>query len=176
MSILPKKGFECTVGVYDKGLRLDKFIQQKSNLNYSLIQKLIKKNQFAIKKVDASINRNLMNSRILDEMDVVFSFCKFEDLKTECKKEMEPSDFIKKLVIFDSKDFFAIHKPAGLASHWGKGHEENHLERHLYSFAPEAKLLHRIDAQASGLLLVAKQRLAAQRLLSMELEKTVSPG
>lgn len=65
-------------------------------------------------------------------------------------------------VIYEDDDLLAVDKPTGLAVHGGSGVQHGVIER-LRSSRPEAKfleLVHRIDRETSGVLLIAKRRAA----------------
>lgn len=73
-------------------------------------------------------------------------------------------------ILYETREMLIVEKPAGLAVHGSKGHEEDHLlgriqallhERRIsYSVAP----VHRLDLETSGPILFAKGRQAAGRL------------
>lgn len=65
-------------------------------------------------------------------------------------------------VLFEDEHVLAVDKPAGLAVHGGSGIAHGAIER-LRSARPEAKfleLVHRLDRETSGVLLLAKKRAA----------------
>jgi 23S rRNA pseudouridine955/2504/2580 synthase len=74
---------------------------------------------------------------------------------------------LQRMIIFENEFFFALNKPAGLAVQSGvkismcvdtliKSHPE-----------PECRLVHRLDKDTSGILLVAKNRESAQKLTKL---------
>lgn len=73
-------------------------------------------------------------------------------------------------ILYETREMLIVDKPAGLAVHGSKGHEQDHLlgriqallhERRVsYSVAP----VHRLDLETSGPILFAKGRQAAGRL------------
>lgn len=73
-------------------------------------------------------------------------------------------------ILFESRELLVVFKPAGLATHRGKGHEEDNLlervrelmkkRRAPFTVAP----VHRLDAGTSGPVLFAKGRRAAALL------------
>jgi len=72
----------------------------------------------------------------------------------------------KPTVLFEDEAFIAIDKPAGLAVHGGSGISLGLIEE-LRAARPEApflELVHRIDRETSGVLLVAKRRAALTSL------------
>jgi 23S rRNA pseudouridine955/2504/2580 synthase len=65
-------------------------------------------------------------------------------------------------VIYEDDDLLAVDKPVGMAVHGGSGVSHGVIER-LRATRPQAKfleLVHRIDRETSGLLLIAKRRAA----------------
>lgn len=69
-------------------------------------------------------------------------------------------------VVFEDEAFLAIHKPAGVAVHGGSGVSFGVIEQ-LRQARPQARLLelvHRLDRETSGLLLIAKKKSALKVL------------
>ncbi|MFZ3129406.1 MAG: RluA family pseudouridine synthase, partial [Rhodoferax sp.] len=69
-------------------------------------------------------------------------------------------------VLFEDDSFLAINKPAGVAVHGGSGVSFGVIEQ-LRMARPQAKfleLVHRLDRETSGILLVAKKRSALKNL------------
>lgn len=69
-------------------------------------------------------------------------------------------------VVFEDEHLLAIDKPAGVAVHGGSGVSFGVIEqlRRARPAAPFLELVHRLDRETSGLLLVAKKRSALTRL------------
>ncbi|QOL20351.1 RluA family pseudouridine synthase [Candidatus Bodocaedibacter vickermanii] len=81
---------------------------------------------------------------------------------TPSQSELEA---FKATIIFENDDFIVLNKPAGLAVQGGstiKKHVDG-LVRALYPDNPP-KLVHRLDRETSGLLMLAKTHLMAQKL------------
>ena len=74
--------------------------------------------------------------------------------------DAEPAPHFKLPILFEDDAFLAIDKPAGLAVHGGSGVAHGVIES-LRAMRPEARfleLVHRLDRDTSGVLLVAKKR------------------
>lgn len=73
-------------------------------------------------------------------------------------------------ILYETRELMVIHKPAGLAIHRGKGHEEDNLQGRLEALMQARKApfavapVHRLDLETSGPVLFAKGRQAAARL------------
>jgi 23S rRNA pseudouridine955/2504/2580 synthase len=76
----------------------------------------------------------------------------------------EETEFVRSLVIHSDKDAFVLNKPPGLATQGGTK-TTNHLDRLLDGLADAAgnrpKLVHRLDKDTSGALLVARSARSA---------------
>jgi 23S rRNA pseudouridine955/2504/2580 synthase len=74
--------------------------------------------------------------------------------------------FIAKAVIYEDRDLFVINKPAGVAVHGGSGLSHGVIEtlRAMHPELKELELVHRLDRDTSGCLLVAKRRAALREL------------
>lgn len=85
-------------------------------------------------------------------------------------------------VVFEDDEMLVLNKPAGWVVHPGPGHEEGTLVHALLHHCPDLKgiggevrpgIVHRLDRDTSGLLVVAKSELAHRRLVEMFKERSV---
>jgi 23S rRNA pseudouridine1911/1915/1917 synthase len=82
-------------------------------------------------------------------------------------------------IVHEDGDILVINKPAGLVVHPGAGNPQGTLLNALLSHAPElarlprAGIVHRLDKDTSGLLVVAKTERARQRLIEQLQEHAV---
>ena len=67
---------------------------------------------------------------------------------------------LEQAIVFEDKQLIALNKPAGIAVHGGSGLNFGVIEafRQLRPQAKEMELVHRLDRDTSGLLLIAKRR------------------
>lgn len=82
---------------------------------------------------------------------------------------VQPSDleFLRSITLFEDKDVIVLNKPFGLAVQGGSGtyrHVDGMLEALRGKDGQKPRLVHRIDKDTAGCLLVAKSRLAASVL------------
>lgn len=80
-----------------------------------------------------------------------------------------PSDraFLESLILHEDRETFVFNKPAGLAVQGGSGltrHVDGMLEAFRDAKGQKPRLVHRIDRDTSGILVVARTRLAAEKL------------
>jgi 23S rRNA pseudouridine955/2504/2580 synthase len=89
------------------------------------------------------------------------------------RDETVPAPHFKLPILHEDDALIAIDKPSGLAVHGGSGVAHGVIES-LRSMRPEAKFLelaHRLDRETSGVLLVAKKRVALVALHEMMRER-----
>ena len=94
---------------------------------------------------------------------------------------LEPED-IPLDVIFENKDLLVINKPAGMVVHPSAGHETGTLVHAVLAHAPDIQgiggerrpgVVHRLDKDTSGLILMAKNDQAFQKLQGQFTQRTV---
>jgi len=97
--------------------------------------------------------------------------------KIDIEPEAIPLD-----VLFADEDLIVINKPAGLVVHPGAGHREHTLVNALLHHFPKLSgiggkerpgIVHRLDKETSGCLVVAKNDMAHQGLSAQFAERTV---
>ncbi|MFK5984459.1 MAG: RluA family pseudouridine synthase [Pseudomonadota bacterium] len=87
-------------------------------------------------------------------------------VKTAEKTTHTPSssliDLIKNSILFENKQLLVVNKPSGLAVHGGSGINHGLIEtlRYMYPEQSFLELVHRLDRDTSGCILIAKQRSA----------------
>lgn len=72
-------------------------------------------------------------------------------------------------ILFEDENFLILNKPAGFAVHGGSGISSGVIEglRLIRPNAPSLELVHRLDKDTSGCLLIAKKRSALRQLHEM---------
>jgi 23S rRNA pseudouridine955/2504/2580 synthase len=77
------------------------------------------------------------------------------------------ADFLRSILLHEDDEVFVFNKPAGLAVQGGSGltrHVDAMLEALRDKKGQKPRLVHRLDRDTSGVLVVARTRLAAQKL------------
>ena len=147
------------------GTRVDRFLKKKfSNVPQSLFEKNLRKKKITVncKKV-----KNLYKLRIKDVVDI---YTRFLVKKTISKKKNFSSinDFneIKKNFIFECEDYCILNKPYGYASQDGSKVKKNIIDI-LKTSSKNYYMVHRLDKETSGLMLLAKNRYHAIKFSEM---------
>ncbi len=160
--------FSIKVDKNFSGLRLDKFLCKKFDIPFGLAQKLVREKKVKLngKKADSSYK-----IQELDQVEI------FADLKTRFEKKSKTIKIsVEKLkqflswVIFEDDNLVAINKPSGLATQGGSG-----IKISVDDFVKEKKwhLVHRLDKDTSGILLIAKNKESFEVLTKSFKAKTI---
>lgn len=107
-----------------------------------------------------------------------------DDLSVELRPTPQSQAFkaeaIRLDIVYEDDHFLVVNKPAGLVVHPAPGNWTGTLLNGLLahdaqaSFLPRAGIVHRLDKDTSGLMVVARQRQAMDRLVAMIAARTVS--
>ena len=148
----------------DNNLRIDIFLSEKIKfLTRSFIKKLIEAKQLKINnKIITSASTKVKTS---DKIKINI-INKFEEKLVPKKINLD--------IVYEDKDILLINKPKGMVVHPGAGNFENTLANALaYKYKSNLSdvngklrpgIVHRIDKDTSGLLVVAKNNLAHSNL------------
>ena len=91
------------------------------------------------------------------------------------REDQTPAPHFRMPVLFEDEALLALDKPAGIAVHGGSGVAHGAIES-LRSMRPEARyleLVHRLDRETSGVLLIAKKRSALVALHAMLRDRAI---
>ncbi|MGH8103773.1 MAG: pseudouridine synthase [bacterium] len=152
--------------------RLDKVIQKRLGAAFSRAraQKLIESGAVTVngrpKEADYRVRER-------DEVEIQSSMSKIQSEEREAPKA---DDRIPCDILFQDEDIAVVHKPAGVATHPGAGHFNDTLVSalrarldHLSSYGAPLRpgIVHRLDMDTSGLLVVAKSDSAYLKIVAM---------
>lgn len=147
--------FEFTVEESDCGLRIDKFLSSKlSILTRSAVQKNIDSHN--VKVNSSAVNKNY-KCRLNDRVEIVIP----DAVELETKAENIPLD-----IVYEDDDLLVVNKPKGMVVHPANGNWSGTLVNALLYHCRDSLsgingvirpgIVHRIDKDTSGLLIVAK--------------------
>ena len=151
--------------------RLDKWFKNKViNLPHSLIEKIIRKNKIKVNKKKTKSSYRLQTGDLIEIYDI--SKFKPVDKKEKIKylpkkKEIGTYD---DYVIEDNENFIVINKPTGIPVQSGTKSFKNIidiLKNTRYFENSKPFIVHRLDKETSGVLIIAKNRKHAQLFTSL---------
>ena len=155
----------------DQDSRLDKqFLQNVINLPHSLIEKIIRNNKIKVNKKKTKSSYRVQTGDIIEVYDIL----KFKPIEKEKKIKYIPkkSEIGKydDYVIEDNENFIVINKPSGIAVQAGTKSFKNivdAIKNTKYFENSKPYIVHRIDKETSGILIIAKNRKFAQLFTSL---------
>ena len=171
---MPKKinkPLELIVNADDTGMRLDLFLSAKI-LDYSrsFFQKLIKNGNVSVDKIVNKIPKKTLSSGMIIDINW--------PIERNC--EIPKGESFSYTILFEDDDLIVIDKPSGIVVHPAAGNWDGTIVNALIGrdssfidkFADETDvfdvqrpgIVHRLDKDTSGCLVIAKNILSRQRL------------
>lgn len=158
-----------TIGDDETDVRLDRWLKRHfSDLTQGQVEKLCRTGQVRVDGGRVKPNTRLTTGqtvRVPPLPDKPTGGTADAPWKAYQKDDVD-ADFIRSLIIYQDSELIALNKPAGLAVQGGtntKRHVDGMLD-HLQDGPHRPKLVHRLDRDTSGVLLIAKTPAAAARL------------
>ena len=157
------------IKIEEKQSRIDSYLIEKLDYSRSKVQKLIKEGYIKVN------NNKIKNSYKLKENDII----KIEDYEENCDILPEKIDLN---IVYEDDDLIVVNKPNHMVVHPAIGHYSGTLVNGLmyYSKLSDVNgefrpgIVHRIDADTTGLLMVAKNNNAHIKLAEQLKEKTTT--
>ncbi len=161
-----------TINEETKGMRIDKYLVEKLDISRAVIQKLIKEEKINVNGNQVKANHKLA---LLDEVNVL-------EIKQEQKAiEAEKMDLD---IVYEDEDVIVVNKPSNMVVHPAVGNFSGTLVNGLIYHTKNLStvsgddvrpgIVHRIDKDTSGLLMVAKNNNAHEKLAEQLRDKTTT--
>lgn len=158
---------ELEVTQSENEMRLDRWLKSHvPNLTQGLLQKHLRRGVIRLDGKKVKHNDRVSQGQMV-------RFPEYNDLDEPAPKAVmrlneQQMQFAKSLIIAQTADWLAINKPSGLAVQGGSGVKqcvEDYFSAWQSSKSDEPlRLVHRLDKDTSGVLIIAKTRTAAQEL------------
>lgn len=151
-------------------IRLDKFLSENTDYSRSLIAKMIDNELILVNNMLAKVSYKVKEN---DEIEIL------RDLNIE--QNIEPVK-MNLDIIFEDEHLMVINKPSGLVVHPGSGNYDNTLVNGLLYYTKNLSdinsnirpgIVHRLDKDTSGLMIVAKTNKAHELLAEGFKNKTI---
>ncbi len=151
------------VDAADDGIRLDRWFRRRwPHLSQGQIQKLARSGQIRVDGARAKADMRLAGGAQVRVPPLP------EPPPRDMRRQLSPADvaFAHSLVLYEDDDVLALNKPAGLAVQGGTK-TERHIDGLLSAWGEDLarpRLVHRLDRDTSGVLVLGKSPAAAARL------------
>ena len=152
----------------EENSRADKIVRMVcTNLGFGLLQKLFRKGRIKIN------GEKTAPSDRVKQGDIVIIHADINENAPARNFNAENFEKLRSLIIFENDDFFAINKPAKLAVQGGTKIKFC-VDNLIKSYADfDCRLVHRLDKETSGALLIAKNRKSSQYLTELFRENKI---
>ncbi len=162
------------IEVSEQETRLDKYLSREyPEFSRTYLQKLIENNHILINNLKSKASQRLNPG---DEIRIVIP-------------PAEPTDLIPELlnlqITYEDNDLIVVNKPAGLTVYPAPGHSSHTLVNGLLAYYPQLAefgnslrpgIVHRLDKDTSGLMVIAKNYGAQQNLINQFKSRLVGKG
>src|SRR5262245_55119251 len=153
----------------EAGLRLDRWFRAHfPEVGYSYLQKLLRSGQVRVDAKRVTANARLEAGQQVRVPAVVRQPPKAKpSLTPPMGLSKADRDFIERMILFEDDHVMVLNKPFGIAVQGGTGtkrHIDGLLAAMADRFGGRPRLVHRLDRDTTGVLLIAKHRDAAAKL------------
>jgi 23S rRNA pseudouridine955/2504/2580 synthase len=163
---LPTKVQTVFVTADENNMRVDRFLEARfPGLSFSHIQRIVRKGELRVNGKRADSKDRLEEGQSVRIPPLRLDTPKGAGPLSEAAAKTLQA--LKEMTIFEDADVLVLNKPAGLAVQGGSGITRNvdqMLEVMRDAKGQKPRLVHRLDRETSGCLLVAKTRFAATAL------------
>jgi 23S rRNA pseudouridine955/2504/2580 synthase len=150
----------------EAGMRLDRFLVARfPQLAFTHIQRIVRKGELRVNG-----KRAKPNERLEAGFAVRIPPLKLEERKPSTRspaQDQGDAAFLKSIMLYEDKDVLVLNKPMGLAVQGGSGtvrHVDGMLDALRDTEGQKPRLVHRLDKDTAGCLVIAKTRFAATTL------------
>src|SRR4051794_1816883 len=164
---LPTKVQTVVVTADENNMRVDRFLEARfPGLSFSHIQRIVRKGELRVngKRADSKDRLEEGQSVRIPPLRLDAPKAAPGSLSEAAQKTLQA---LKDMILFEDADVMVLNKPAGLAVQGGSGITRNvddMLEVMRDAKGQKPRLVHRLDRETSGCLLIAKTRFAATAL------------
>ncbi|WP_407175219.1 RluA family pseudouridine synthase [Bradyrhizobium sp. STM 3562] len=163
---LPTKVQTVVVTADEDNMRVDRFLEARfPGLSFSHIQRIVRKGELRVNGKRADSKDRLQAGQSVRIPPLRLDAPKLAGAWSEAEQKTLAA--LKEMTLFEDDDVLVLNKPAGLAVQGGSGttrHVDQMLEVMRDAKGQKPRLVHRLDKETAGCLLVAKTRFAATAL------------
>lgn len=154
-----------TVSSKEDGVRLDRWIKRRLPITQGQIEKLLRTGQIRVEGGRAKANTRLEAGMMVRLPPVSEGHAVHKSGTSS--RDSRALDFLKPLILYQDDDLIALNKPAGIAVQGGSKQGPRHIDGMLDVLGDgeyRPRLVHRLDKETSGVLVIARHPAAAARL------------
>jgi 23S rRNA pseudouridine955/2504/2580 synthase len=165
-ALMPTSVQNVAVTADENGMRVDRFFEARfPSLSFSHIQRVIRKGEVRVNGKRTQPKNRLEAGQTVRIPPLRLDAPKPRSAGSEA--EQKTRAFLKSMTLYEDADVLVLNKPMGLAVQGGSGttrHLDGMLDVMRDAHGQRPRLVHRLDKDTAGCLLVAKTRFAASAL------------
>src|SRR4029077_6593428 len=163
---LPTKVQTVVVTADENNMRVDRVLEARfPGLSFSHIQRIVRKGELRVNGKRADSKDRLEEGQSVRIPPLKLDAPRHATQLSEAGAKTLAA--LKEMTLYEDDDVMVLNKPAGLAVQGGSGttrHVDQMLEVMRDAKGQKPRLVHRLDKETSGCLLIAKTRFAASAL------------
>ncbi len=167
---------QITVGEDEAGMRLDRWFKAHyPGLGFGHLQKLLRSGQVRLDGGRAKADTRVAPGQMVRVPPIEADHKGGGPLTARTMRDQSDGDLLAKMLIHEDDKVFVFNKPSALAVQGGSGVNrsvDSMLEAWRNRKGEKPRLVHRLDRDTSGVLVVARTRLAAVKLTEAFRERT----
>ncbi len=161
-----------TVTAKEGGVRLDRWVKRRMPMTQGQLEKLLRTGQIRVDGARAKANTRLETGMAVRLPPYDHGSAEARGHARSGKKKLDTRAlaYLQPLILHEDEDMFILNKPAGIAVQGGTGQGGRHIDGMLDALSDgehRPRLVHRLDKETSGLLIIARHPAAAARLGDM---------
>jgi 23S rRNA pseudouridine955/2504/2580 synthase len=150
----------------DSDIRLDRwFARHFPDVGQAQLQKALRNKLVKVDGKRAEAGQRVQTGQEIKHPEFV------ESVRPKAGVSKQDADWIRSMVMYEDESIIVLNKPSGLATQGGSGLGDQHIDAFLPALADKngksPKLVHRLDKDTSGILLLARDAKSADILMKM---------
>ncbi|HEU4986540.1 MAG TPA: RluA family pseudouridine synthase, partial [Rhizobiaceae bacterium] len=159
---------QIPVEAEEAGMRLDRWFKvHYPGLGFGQLQKLLRSGQVRVDGGRAKSDTRIQPGQVIRVPPLAVDRKGDDQTTMRTIRDRGDAEVLAQMLIHEDPKVFVFNKPAGLAVQGGSGvnrHVDGMLEAWRNKKGEKPRLVHRLDRDTSGVLVVARTRLAAMKL------------
>jgi 23S rRNA pseudouridine955/2504/2580 synthase len=149
-----------TVDDVESGSRLDRWFKKRfPHIPHGKVEKLLRTGQLRVDGKRSKGNLRIESGQVIR----VPPLPEPSKVKSKDQVSSKEADFLRSIIIYEDSDLIALNKPHGIAVQGGTG-TSKHIDGMLAVLGEGCRLVHRLDRDTSGVLIIAKNLSTAKSL------------
>ncbi|WP_176085779.1 RluA family pseudouridine synthase [Martelella sp. HB161492] len=152
----------------EAGMRLDRWFKiHYPGLGFGALQKLLRSGQVRVDGGRVKTDTRIQPGQMVRVPPMGIDHKASGPIASKALKHSPDAELLARMLLHEDDRLFVLNKPAGLAVQGGSGvvrHIDKMLEAWTSKKGEKPRLVHRLDRDTSGVLVIARTRGAAQKL------------